>query len=1124
MNNSIKNLILKTWPVLVVLGIILVIAFKNYVVGTWLIGWDNLMPELNFKVNILRSIFAVWQEYQGLGVLGGMGHATDLIHVLSLYVLSFILPLPILRYAWTFLMLFIGSIGTYFLIKEILLKDSDFDVSKKRITAFLGSAFYLLNLSTVQTFYAPFEAFTAHFAALPWLLFASLNFFFKPNLKNAFLLSAVLLIAAPQAYIPTLFLVYILSLTIIIFSLLILKPSLFAFKSFIKMALIIFLVNAFWLLPFLYFTITNSHVALDAKINQMSSETIFLQNKNFGDILDVFILKGFWFNNVDPDLKINFTYMFAPWRDYLSSPLIALLGYSFFAVIIAGVIASLKKSKNLFIAFFVLFIFGFTMLATNTPPFSWIDIIFRKIPLFNEAFRFPFTKFSILVSLTYAVFFALGVAKLSSLKIFKKINYYLFGFVFVVLLLTFVLPIFNGHLFYNKERLPLPKDYTSVIKYFNSQNENTRIANLPQPTFWGWEFYNWGYGGSGFPWYGIKQPILDRAFDVWSGNNENYYWEMSQAIYSKNPALFENVLNKYQVNWILVDNNIIYPSSPISLLKTETESMIAKLPEVKKTAEFGNIIIYKVSLKDNPKDFVFSPLSLKSANAYLWSNQDKAYSELGNYQSLDNNQSYYPFRSLFSNKNQENLQFTIKNEANDLLLENPIPKYPSGVDLQIPSFMLNERIITATFAKEKNSDGTISLSLVVKSPEISIIDKNKLNKTVVFAKNLKIPLIIIPKNYKETININVNGLKTYKLDANSLLDLETTFLVTNQDNIIVFNGPSFGSKPLTIKASALFDLFNIPENIHLNEVKEGSTMSISIPKVNDGYESFNEQPSSKDVPRVQNCDNFNKSNLFASIEKVNNKDLLKLEAKKSIACVSFYAGDPIHETGYAIFVQNSNYQGRPLHFWVLNEDEKFSPIDTYLKASKELNTASFIIPPLEEFGRAYSFHFDNIAILNDPTINYLGNISMYPIPYNFIGSIKFSDNSQASFSNLQFESTSHPNESLYVIKNVHLENKSAFVLSQSFNKGWQAYTMKSSNPIKERLPFIFGSEVKNHFLVNNWENGWSLDKTNSKENFDLVVIYTPQYLEFVGFLIIPILLAFILIFKAKKARKLDSQV
>jgi hypothetical protein len=34
-------------------------------------------------------------------------------------------------------------------------------------------------------------------------------------------------------------------------------------------------------------------------------------------------------------------------------------------------------------------------------------------------------------------------------------------------------------------------------------------------------------------WFGIKQPLLNREFDRWNLINEQYYQEMSLAIYSE---------------------------------------------------------------------------------------------------------------------------------------------------------------------------------------------------------------------------------------------------------------------------------------------------------------------------------------------------------------------------------------------------------------------------------------------------------------------------------------------------------------------------------------------------------------------------------------------------------------
>ncbi|MGB9883647.1 MAG: hypothetical protein ACPLRN_04025, partial [Microgenomates group bacterium] len=74
--------------------------------------------------------------------------------------------------------------------------------------------------------------------------------------------------------------------------------------------------------------------------------------------------------------------------------------------------------------------------------------------------------------------------------------------------------------------------------------------------------------------------------------------------------------------------------------------------------------------------------------------------------------------------------------------------------------------------------------------------------------------------------------------------------------------------------------------------------------------------------------------------------------------------------------------------------------------------------------------------------------------------------------------------------------------------GWKAYVIKDqSSDIRQffytYFPFIFGQEIKDHVLVNNWANGWLIDNQTIKQlnNSTIYLIFWPQYLEFLGFLI-----------------------
>lgn len=1006
-------------PILLSL-VIFIIALTNFSPHSFLVGWDNLLPELNFKLNIQRSIFSVWEEYQGLGLLAGNGHAADISHQIILFILSLVFPLNWLRQIYVLAMLSAGAAGAYNLIFYLAKK-----LAKTKTIALMGSLFYLLNLSTIQTFYAPFEPFITHYAFLPWLILITIKFVLKPNRRYLIFFLIINFLAIPQGEVPTVFFVYLAVLCLTLATLNFWQKSKKILYQSLKIILLTIFINAFWLLPFLYFTLSNSQVVVNAKINQMATETVFLQNREFGDISNVVLLKGFWLNNVDPNLQGKMDYMMQPWRQHLSNPFILGIGYLFFGVITIGIFSVVKRKQAVFFPFLLLFIFSFTMLSIATPPFSWIDNLIRdNIPLFGQVFRFPFTKFSILASLTYAIFFAVGLSSLTSLAKGAKTNTVSYSLVFI-LLVVFTLPAFQGKLFYQKEELSIPKEYFALFDFFNKQDPNTRIANFPQYTFWGWNFSRWGFGGSGFVWYEIKQPIVDRAFDVWSKYNENYYWEISNALYAKNPLQFEAVLNKYKINWLLIDKNIIKPDTQKALFYMETEKLISQISSINKTANFGNLEVYKVTLKNQPENFVFLGQNLPQVSpTYNWNNFDYAYLENGDYASQINNSKeiYYPFRSLFTGKEQTGSEFKIKDMGNYFSFQTKIPTSLKGADLIIPP---------------------------VFDEELTEIDKNNLDQT-----NLELPQIF--------------------LDGEIVLGkLE----ISSQD---------------TAEAKSQSET-----KIYLPYIHAGN-LEVRIPKIK-GYYSYDTNISGDLLNRsFENCNPFARGTYFHSINYDGGKALLTLESLRSNNCFSFDLPNFSQRLSYLVSVESKYTQGKSLLFSVINKNYEKPDLEIYLPKDKDLSTSYFIIPPMDNFGMGYNLYFDNASVGNVKTANTLGEITVNPIPHRFLSSLRIEKgeikNEQAQRIQMNVK---HSNPSLYEIEFVKgIPSNQTLILSQSFDQGWKAFYMTNPNWIKVNLPFFFGTELKQHILVNNWENGWNL--TNVKPGTKIVIIYWPQYLEYLG--------------------------
>lgn len=790
-----------------------VLFIVNFSPSTYFSGWDNLHPEFNFSLNIGRSIFAPWQEYQGLGLIGGMGHASDLPRQLLLLIFSIVLPENFLRQGYFFLMLLIGPLGMYFLLDKIILK--------QKFASLAGGLFYLLNLATIQTFFVAFEPFATQYGLLPWLIFAVFNYINHSSKRNLLFLITINLLAVPQAYVPTTFLVYFM---VLIGSLIILSVQ--QKGEFIKKSLVVilitFLINAFWLLPFLYFTSSNIRVSVEAKMNQMATENVFLQNKEFGNIPDVVILKGFWFNQLDFNhASQKQDYLFLPWKEHFNNNLIPAIGFLLFGIILVGVIASFKQKNQYRWVLLFLFLVPIVILSNNTPPFSWIDNILYRFTFLAQALRSPYTKFSILAALSYSIFFAFGINLI--LNFIKSKNIKIFIFILAGgMMVIFTLPAFKGNLFYKQIKTNIPQDYYQMWNFFQSQNPNTRIANFPVQTFWGWTYYRWGYSGSGFLWYGLSQPILDRAFDVWSSTDENYYWEISYALYFGNKDLFEKVLQKYQISWLLVDNNVVYPASPKSLYINELKQLISFSDKIFLVQKFGQIEIYKTNFNMQSNNFVYLEKNLpKIEPVYKWNNLDLAYSENGDYVSdgkAENFNIYYPFRSLFTGKTQKDLEFSIEEKENYFIFRKILPTGLQNYNLETPEISNKDKVMvdsndiskTRTLVENVSFDGQ---AIEVKVPKVSgsmSIEKNLGNGRELwlqdFPHNRGYLILVNSKNIQgKPLNFWIENVNSRKAD------LETYLPASRQ------GGPKTNISTTSFYIQPPIDEYGLGYNLHFDQ-------------------------------------------------------------------------------------------------------------------------------------------------------------------------------------------------------------------------------------------------------------------------------------------------------------------
>jgi len=674
--NKLSKLLNFLFPVLLI-GTSVFICFKNYTPGTFLLGWDSLHPEFNFSEAFKRAFGGVWREEQGVGAIAAHSHMADLPRIFILWLFSFVLPLNFLRYFYIFFCLVFGPLGVYFLLKNVLAvkeKSSFWPLP----AAFLAGLFYLLNLVTLQHFLAPFEMFNVQYAFLPWLFLLIINYLKRGKKKDLVFFSILTVLSSPMAYASALYWAFFGGFCLFLgFYWLVSKNKRLNLKKVLILVFLEIILNLYWVVPNVYSALNQSETISSSKINLLFSPEAFLRNSEYGNITDIALGKNFLFEwRVFDFDKNEFVDLMADWNNFLAMPGVKEIGYLMFAFACGGVIFSLVKRDRIGLSFLPVLLFSLFFLLNNNPPLgNFYSSLLNRFGFLKEGFRMPFTKFSLIYQLVIAFYFGYFFFELFS--IFSKVRVLTAFKIFLMILVSggliyFCLPFFKGELISRVVRIKLPDEYFRLFDWF--EGKEGRIAKLPIFTLWGWEYHDWslpssrqGYQGSGFLPFGLEEPTLDRDFDRWSVYNETFYNEASTALYryqlpddkttcqtkkecselekinegirkanQKVTDEFLNILKKYQVKYLLLDESVINAGGGDKILFIpEIKDLIAgsdgRILESVKFGEPGRgLTVYEI--KDEDAAFVRAPAEFIQAKAdTIYSKSDPIFQKYGDY-------------------------------------------------------------------------------------------------------------------------------------------------------------------------------------------------------------------------------------------------------------------------------------------------------------------------------------------------------------------------------------------------------------------------------------------------------------------------------------------------------------
>ena len=646
-----------------------VLFFLNYSPNTFLSGWDTLHPEFNLQLYLSR-ILSVWQSHQGLGAPPAQAHAAELPRMIIVWLFTVMFPLSFVRYAYFFLMMLLGPVGIYLLLKYILTNHKHSNLTTS-IASCLGGVFYLFNVGTMQHFIVPLEMFATKFGLLGFLYLFAIKFIDSGAKKPLILFAIATFFASPMAHTSTLWYVYFGGLVLFGLSYSLLRRSKLFFRRSFILIILSLLLNAYWILPNIYYGVSYGEDLRNSKIHRLFSQEAYNVSKKFGNITDLAYMRNFLFDwTVFDNNKVS-SRLLSSWIQHLSQPYMKILALIFPISSLIGIFLAIKKRNVVLLSLIPVFAVMTSFLLSDLGGgLSPVNVLVERSTFLKELLRFPFTKFSLYFIFIFTILFAFAQqnfltwlrSRFSSKHAYVISSMFFYGF--VVLILFYAKPAIQGQFISPVVKIKIPQDYFETFKFLDRRSDG-RILTLPMHTVFGWNYFDWSegseqqlYQGAGFNWFGIKQATLNREFDRWYPSNEQSYRELSYALYSNSNDLFYKLLAKYNIRYLLLDENVVLPDNNFGkgpLFYPETKLLLSSLKDIHLIKSFGKISIYEVR---NARSEISVIKNIPQvAPIYRWNYLDSAYLELGDYISDLSQQTTainYPSRNIFKENERVN--------------------------------------------------------------------------------------------------------------------------------------------------------------------------------------------------------------------------------------------------------------------------------------------------------------------------------------------------------------------------------------------------------------------------------------------------------------------------------------
>lgn len=511
-----------------------------------------------------------------------------------------------------FLLLVIGSLAVFFLIKETVAVDLELG-GRKRLIPLLAGIFYILNPFSISQIWGrglSFQFFS--FALIPIFL---LFFILGLRRKNIiFGLLAVLLsfLLSPAYAHPAIVLTMWANVCLyLLFHLIRIKKQekdiFFAISYFFIMLIAWLFTHAFWIYP--VWQIGNQLFENSTRNDGIA----VLQGVSMHTPLQIVIRlvhNGVYYTDrIYGNVYTSLSYLILSWF----IPIISL-----FAIKIFNKCTDSKFYTTLF------FISLFLSIGSNFPTGWFVIWLFHIFPLL-QVLRNPYEKFGINLVIAYTPFFAIGTIiiaeKISGFLKSQKFVLPLIGLFMFLICVIFVWPMWNGSfaggLFFNPW-VRIPEYYKETDQWLSNQKGDFRILQVPLIPGDGIR-YAWVHSFQGIE---PSEYIFSKTSvgkDIYS--NRNHYAVLLERFGRTNVGAYlpgratDNLdfkdnslaseLAKLNVRYIILHNDVDWEFNG-SVSPENTEEYLKKQNGIYKFASFGKLDIYKIEFPENI-DLIYSP-------------------------------------------------------------------------------------------------------------------------------------------------------------------------------------------------------------------------------------------------------------------------------------------------------------------------------------------------------------------------------------------------------------------------------------------------------------------------------------------------------------------------------------